>query len=74
MSALRVPRLQVSRWWSLPPVTAVLVFNILLERRWPWIPGLVHFLILLGASVIAFGFTFGTAWLIRRLREPWDNP
>jgi hypothetical protein len=53
---------------------AVLAFNVFLERKWPSIPGLLHFLILLAASAIAFGFTFSLAWLIYRLRDPWDNP
>lgn len=74
MPAPRVTRLKLSPWWCLPPVTAVLVFNIVLERKWPSIPGIIQFLLLLGASVIAFGVTFGALWLIRRLREPWDNP
>jgi hypothetical protein len=74
VSALRLSSRKVSRWWSLPPIVVVLSFNIFLERKWPSIPGLLQFLILLAASAIAFGFTFGLARLICRFREPWDDP
>jgi hypothetical protein len=71
--ALRRPKVQVSRWWTLPPVVIVLAFNILLERKRPVLPGLVHFLILIVASVISFGVTFSVVWLIGRLRDPWKK-
>jgi hypothetical protein len=45
MSAVRRPTVRVSKWWTLPPIVIVLGFNILLERKWPMVPGLVHFLI-----------------------------
>jgi hypothetical protein len=45
MSAARRPTVRVSKWWTLPPIVIVLGFNILLERKWPMVPGLVHFLI-----------------------------
>ena len=73
MSAVRRPTVRVSKWWTLPPIVIVLGFNLLLERKWPMMPGLVHFLILLAASVISFGVGFSIAWLIGRLRDPWRN-
>jgi hypothetical protein len=73
MSALRRSTVQVSKWWTLPPVVIVLGFNILLERMRPRMSGLVHFVILLTASAISFGVGFSLAWLIGRLRDPWEN-
>jgi hypothetical protein len=73
MSAVRKPTVQVSKWWTLPPVVIVLGFNILLERKRPMMPGLIHFLILLAASVISFGLGFSIAWLIGCLRDTWEN-
>jgi hypothetical protein len=89
MSALRRLKVQISRWWTVPPLVIVLAFHILLERKRPMISGPVHFLILIGASVISFGLTFSFAWLIGPgsamqreakimgfqglLRDPWKN-
>jgi hypothetical protein len=73
MPALRIRKVQLSRWWTVPPVVIVLAFNLLLEDMWPTIPGRVQFLILIAASVISFGLVFGIAWLIARLRAPWDD-
>jgi hypothetical protein len=46
MHALRVRKVQFSRWWTVPPVLIVLAFNILLEHLWPTISGWVQLLIL----------------------------
>jgi len=73
MPALRIRKVQLSRWWTVPPVVIVLAFNLLLEEMWPTIPGRIQFLILMAASVISFGLVFGIAWLIARLRAPWDD-
>ena len=73
MPALRIRKVQLSRWWTVPPVVIVLAFNLLLEDMWPTISGRVQFLILIAASVISFGLVFGIAWLIARLRAPWDD-
>ena len=73
MPALRIRKVQLSRWWTVPPVVIVLAFNLLLEDMWPTIPGRVQFLILIAASVISFGLVFGIAWLIARLRAPWED-
>jgi hypothetical protein len=51
---------------DLPPTVIVLGFNILLERKRPTMPGPIHFLILLAASVTVFGVGFSVAWLIGR--------
>jgi 4-hydroxybenzoate polyprenyltransferase len=37
-----------------------------LERKRPTMPGPIHFLILLAASVTVFGVGFSVAWLIGR--------
>jgi hypothetical protein len=73
MPALRIRKVRLSRWWTVPPVVIVLAFNLLLEEMWPTISGRVQFLILIAASVISFGLVFGIAWLIARLRAPWDD-
>jgi hypothetical protein len=73
MPALRVRKVQLSRWWTVPPVVIVLAFNILLEKMWPTISGRAQFLILIAASVISFGLVFGVAWLIACLRAPWAD-
>ena len=74
MSALRRPRVRLLRWWTVPPVVAVLAFNILVEKTWPTISGWTQFLILIAASVVSFGLVYGVAWLIAVLRAPWDDP
>jgi hypothetical protein len=73
MPALRIRKVQLSRWWTVPPVVIVLAFNLLLEEMWPTISGRIQFLILIAASVISFGLVFGIAWLIARLRAPWSD-
>jgi hypothetical protein len=73
MPVLRMRGVQLSRWWTVPPVVIVLAFNILLEKMWPTISGPVQFLILIAASVISFGLVFGIAWLIACFRAPWDG-
>ena len=73
MSALRMRKVQLSRWWTVPPVVIVLAFNILLEKMWPRISGGLQFLILIAASGITFGLVFGVAWLTARFRAPWDK-
>jgi hypothetical protein len=73
MPALRVRKVQLSRWWTVPPVVIVLAFNILLEKIWPTISGRVQFLILIVASAISFGLVFGIAWLIASFRAPWHD-
>jgi hypothetical protein len=73
MPALRMRKVQLSRWWTVPPVVIVLAFNLFLEEMWPTISGRVQFLILIAASVISFGLVFGIAWLIARLRAPWND-
>jgi len=73
MPALRVRKVQLSRWWTVPPVVIVLAFNILLEKMWPTISGRIQFLILIAASVISFGLVFCVARLIACLRAPWNN-
>jgi hypothetical protein len=73
MPALRMRKVQLSRWWTVPPVVIVLAFNILLEKMWPTISARVQFLILLAASAISFGFVFGVAWLIACFRAPWND-
>ena len=64
MSAVHRPTVQVSKWWTLPPMVAVLGFNIFLEKKRPMMSGLIHFMILLAASAISFGIGFSIAWLI----------
>jgi hypothetical protein len=73
MPALRIRKVQLSRWWTVPPVVMVLAFNLLLEEMWPTISGRIQFLILIAASVISFGLVFGIAWLIACLRAPWND-
>lgn len=73
MSAMRGRRV-LPRWWTVPAVVIVLGFNIFLQEKWPRLSGPVHFLILIAASVISFGFMFGIGRLITRLRAPWDDP
>ncbi len=73
MPALRIRKVQLSRWWTVPPVVIVLAFNLLLEEMWPTISGRIQFLILIVASVISFGLVFGIAWLIACLRAPWED-
>ena len=73
MPALRMRKVQLSRWWTVPPVVIVLTFNILLEKMWPRISGGLQFLILIAASGITFGLVFGVAWLIARFRAPWNR-
>ncbi len=73
MSALHRAKVRVSRWWTVVPVVIVLAFNLILERLWPGIPGLLHFLILIAASGVSFGLAFGAAWLIALLHAPWDD-
>jgi hypothetical protein len=73
MPALRIRKVRLSRWWTVPPVVIVLAFNLLLEEMWPTISGRTQFLILMAVSVISFGLVFGIAWLIARLRAPWND-
>ncbi len=73
MSGVRRPMVHLPKWWTLPPVVIVLGFNIILERKMPKLPGLMHFLILLAASAISFGVGFSIAWLVGRLRDPQEN-
>jgi hypothetical protein len=73
MPALRIRKVQLSRWWTVPPVVMVLAFNLLLEEMWPTISGRIQFLILIATSVISFGLVFGIAWLIACLRAPWND-
>jgi hypothetical protein len=61
-------KVQIWKWWTLPPIVIVLGFNILLERKRPTMPGLVHFAILLAVSAISFGVVFSIAWLICRCK------
>lgn len=66
-------RLQVSKRWEIFPIVTVLAFNIFLELWWPSISWKTHFLLLLAASGILFGASYGIAVFIKVLHTSRDN-
>lgn len=66
-------RLQVSKRWEIFPIVTVLAFNIFLEIWCPSIPWKTHFLLLLAASGILFGASYGIAVFIKVSHTPRDD-